>query len=227
MVELDLAAIDIFPAGIEQTSVGQRPGRVVVLGVGRDQPDVVAVTVAAVNDAHLGFPAVDPALAAGGNKGQAAVRQSTSVHNRRSPRSQLLQARAVGFHLVKVEKLGAGWAIGEEDFSSLVMHLRIADGTTASVEQHGQLACSDVPLGRGPAARDFGWGRGGEAGASPQRAVRAEPTKAPAKEPPPCGFSRKRLSGFVVPRSQTTGGYARSSRLARKPFPRKQDPAEF
>ena len=35
----------------------------------------------------------------------------------------------------------------------------------------------------GPAARDFGRGRGGEARASPQRAVRAEPTKAPAKRP--------------------------------------------
>ena len=36
-------------------------------------------------------------------------------------------------------------------------------------------------IGRGPAARDFGRGRGGEAGASPQRAVTAEPTKAAAK----------------------------------------------
>ena len=42
-------------------------------------------------------------------------------------------------------------------------------------------ACFEI--GRGSAARDFGRGRGGEAGASPQRAVRAEPTKAPAKRP--------------------------------------------
>src|SRR5436190_251470 len=33
----------------------------------------------------------------------------------------------------------------------------------------------------GPAARDFGGGQGGEAGASPQRAVTAEPTPANAK----------------------------------------------
>jgi len=45
----------------------------------------------------------------------------------------------------------------------------------------GIRACFEI--GRGPAARDFGRGRGGEAGASPQRAVTAEPTKAAAKRP--------------------------------------------
>ncbi len=35
----------------------------------------------------------------------------------------------------------------------------------------------------GPAARDFGRGQGGEAGASPQRAVTAEPTPATGKRP--------------------------------------------
>src|SRR5882724_12751801 len=34
---------------------------------------------------------------------------------------------------------------------------------------------------RGPAARDFGCGQGGEAGASPQSAVTAEPTQAAGK----------------------------------------------
>ena len=36
---------------------------------------------------------------------------------------------------------------------------------------------------RGPAARDFGRSQGGEARASPQRAVRAEPTPAATKRP--------------------------------------------
>ena len=35
----------------------------------------------------------------------------------------------------------------------------------------------------GPAARDFGCGQGGEAGAAPQRAVTAEPTRAAGKKP--------------------------------------------
>src|SRR5262245_37425639 len=38
-----------------------------------------------------------------------------------------------------------------------------------------------LKIGWGPAAKDFGWGQGGEAGASPQRAVTAEPTQAPGK----------------------------------------------
>jgi len=36
---------------------------------------------------------------------------------------------------------------------------------------------------KGAAARDFGCGQGGEAGASPQRAVRTEPTQAKDKRP--------------------------------------------
>src|SRR5437660_3925419 len=38
-------------------------------------------------------------------------------------------------------------------------------------------------IGRGPAARDFGRGQGGEFRASPQRAVRSEPTQATGKRP--------------------------------------------
>src|SRR6266542_6755264 len=42
-------------------------------------------------------------------------------------------------------------------------------------------ACLKIPWG--PAARDFGCSQGGEVGASPQRAVTAEPTLAAAKRP--------------------------------------------
>jgi hypothetical protein len=40
-----------------------------------------------------------------------------------------------------------------------------------------------LKIARGVAARDFGWGQGGEAGASPQWAVTAAPTPAPATRP--------------------------------------------
>jgi hypothetical protein len=40
-----------------------------------------------------------------------------------------------------------------------------------------------LKIERGPAARDFGCGQGGEVRASPQRAVRAEPTMATSKRP--------------------------------------------
>src|SRR5882762_5305976 len=42
-----------------------------------------------------------------------------------------------------------------------------------------QRAC--LKIGWGPAARDFGGGQGGEVGASPQRAVTAEPTQVTGK----------------------------------------------
>ena len=80
---------------------------------------------------------------------------------------------------------------------------------------------------RGPAAKDFGGGPGGEAGASPQRAATAEPTPATGKRPTARrGFAETarslRCSSVTDP-----CGYAPSSRLAIEPFPREQDPAEF
>jgi hypothetical protein len=40
-----------------------------------------------------------------------------------------------------------------------------------------------LKIARGAAVRDFGWGQGGEVGASPTRPVTAEPTLAPGKRP--------------------------------------------
>ena len=51
----------------------------------------------------------------------------------------------------------------------------------ADVADDGLRACWKIPTGA--AARDFGRSQGGEAGASPQRAVRAEPTQAANKRP--------------------------------------------
>ena len=84
-----------------------------------------------------------------------------------------------------------------------------------------------LKITRGAAARDFGFGQGGEGGASPQRADhgsrsdiplrgtkwwRAWEAKRPSqrrpktKDPPPGGFSRSRPSGFVAPQSKTHKG---------------------
>ncbi len=75
----------------------------------------------------------------------------------------------------------------------------------------------------GPAARDFGRGQGGEAGASPQRAVTTEPTPATGKRPAARrGFVEN--AGWL--RCSSVGdrcGYPPSLRLAIQPFPRKQD----
>src|SRR5512136_497799 len=62
---VDLAAINVFPARVEQAAIGQRPRGVVLFVVAGDGAEVLAVGVASVHDGDLGEPAVDPALAAG------------------------------------------------------------------------------------------------------------------------------------------------------------------
>src|SRR5258708_28011409 len=62
------------------------------------------------------------------------------------------------------------------------LHLRsITLFCEANLGNLGLRAC--LKIGRGPAARDFGRGEGGEFRASPQRAVRSEPTPATGKRP--------------------------------------------
>src|SRR5258707_10052016 len=77
---------------------------------------------------------------------------------------------------------------------------------------------------RGAAARDFGCGQGGEFRASPQRAVRNEPTQATGKRPAARRvFGQKAVClrcSLVTDRC----GYAPSSRLAIRPFARKTGP---
>src|SRR4029079_7308607 len=75
----------------------------------------------------------------------------------------------------------------------------------------------------GPAARDFGCGQGGEAGASPQRAVTAEPTKATGKRPAARRVFEEKAGWLRCSSVGDRCGYPPSSRLAIRPFPRKQD----
>jgi len=59
---------------------------------------------------------------------------------------------------------------------------------------------SEIPLGS--CGEDFGWGQGGEAGASPKRAVTAEPTRAAAKSTAARRVFAEKAGCFVAPRSQ-------------------------
>ena len=147
VVELDLAAVDVFPAGVEDAAVGQHPGRVVVLGVGRDALDVRAVGVAAVEDADLGHPAVDPAVAAGGDEDDVAVGQVGGLEVVVRAVGELAQARAVDVDLVEVVVAGACLAVGEEDPLAVVVDLRVADGAARVVDDRGDFAGSRVPPG--------------------------------------------------------------------------------
>ena len=66
-------------------------------------------------------------------------------------------------------------------FMSLVSTIHAQKGGDVRQGGHALRACFKIAWG--PAARDFGCGQGGEAGAAPQRAVTAEPTPAAAKRP--------------------------------------------
>ena len=99
MVIMHLAAVDVFPAGIEDASVGQRPRRVVVLDVAGELADVLALAVAAVQHRHLGQPAVHPAFAAARNEHDAAIGQVAGLDVVPGAVGQLAQPAAVGVDL--------------------------------------------------------------------------------------------------------------------------------
>ena len=145
-VILDLAAIHVFPAHVKQPAIGQRPGRVVVLGVGRDHLDVAAVGSAAVDHADLSHPAIYPAFAARGDKRDVAVGEVGWLVVVELAGSKLLQAGTVRADLVEVVEVRAGFAVGEQNLSRVVMDLRITDGAALRVEQRGALAGTNVPF---------------------------------------------------------------------------------
>ncbi len=55
---MDLRAVHVFPSHVEDPAVGEHPRRVVVLQVGRELTDVLAVGVAAIDVGHLRQPAL-------------------------------------------------------------------------------------------------------------------------------------------------------------------------
>ena len=86
-------------------------------------------------------------------------------------------------------------------------------------------ACFKIPWG--PAARNFGCGQGGEAGASPKRAVRAEPTQATAKRTAARRVFAEKAAWLRC--SSVTDPFWVCSLVAPRhlPFPRKQDSTQF
>ena len=146
MVVVHLAAIHVFPAGVKNPSVGERPGRIVLLVVARDRTDVVPVAVAAVHDGHLGQPAIDPPLAAGGHEDDVAVGQVGRLEIIIVAVGELAQARAVGADFEEMVGLGSPLAIAEEDCLAVVADLGIANAAPGIVEQRDELAGRQAPL---------------------------------------------------------------------------------
>src|SRR6185503_4778885 len=89
-----------------------------------------------------------------------------------------------------------------------------------------------LKIGLGAAAGDFGWGQGGEAGASPQRAVTAKPTQSTGKRTAARRvFAEKAvwlrcssvedtpgIFSFVAPRHPAFSPKTASSRIFRQAF---------
>ena len=72
---MDLRAVDIFPALIDDATIGQRPRGVILFEVGGKHLDVVAGGVAAMQGGDLGEPAIHPAFAAAGDEYDISVGQ--------------------------------------------------------------------------------------------------------------------------------------------------------
>ena len=144
MMVVDLAAIHVFPARVEQAAIGQRPGGIVLLVVAGDGADVLAAGVAAIQDGDLREPAVHPALAARGDEDDVAVGQVGGLDVVVRAVRELAQAGAIGVDLAEVILLGAALAIAEEDLAAVVVDLRVAHAAARVIEQRGELARGQV-----------------------------------------------------------------------------------
>ncbi len=145
MVIVDLAAIDVFPARIEDAAIGQRPGCVILLVVAGDGADVPAIGVATVQDGDLRKPAVDPALAARRDENDVAVGKVGGLDIIVGAIGKLPQAAAVGIDFVKVVLLRATFAIAEEDLPAFVVNLRVTHTTARVIKERAELAGGQAP----------------------------------------------------------------------------------
>ena len=144
VMEMNLAAVHIFPARVEDASVGQRPGRVVVFVVAGERADVRAVGVAAMQHGDLREPAVHPALAPAADEDDAAVGKVGGFNVVEGAAGQLLQVAPVTVDFVKVILLRPAGPVAEESFLSVVTHLRIPRAAGLVREERRQFARAKV-----------------------------------------------------------------------------------
>ena len=135
VVELHLAAIDIFPTHVEDAAIRQHPRGIIVLAAIGDPPNIAAVAVAAMEHAHLSHPAVYPAAAARGDENDPAVGQVGRLVVVELARRDLPQAGAVDVDFVEMVIIRAALAVSEQDLLAVVMDLRIADRSAVGVQK--------------------------------------------------------------------------------------------
>jgi len=144
VVVVDLAAVHVLPAHVQDAAVGQDPRGVVVVVVGREHSDVRAVAVAAIERRDAGIPAVDEPSASARAEDDAAVGAVGRLDIVIGSVGELAEAGAIGVDLVEVVGMCATAAIGEEDLLPAVVHLRVADAALGVIEDGLELPCAQV-----------------------------------------------------------------------------------
>ena len=140
VMEVHLAAVHVFPAGVENATVGQRPGRIVLLVVAGERAKVRAIGVATMQHGDLGEPAVDPAFATAAHENDPAIGQVGGLEVVVRSGGELLQRGAVGIDFVKVILLGAAGTVAEQNLFAVVTDLRVSHAALWIGEQRGQFA---------------------------------------------------------------------------------------
>jgi len=136
----ELIAVDVLPAHVQHSAVGQHPGRVFLFRVVGQHADVGAVRVAAVQRGNLGLPARHEPVATAGTENDRVVGSVDGLDIVVRPVGQLPEIRAVDADFVQVVGRSPAPAIREQDFLAVVVDVRIADSALWIVQQHRQLA---------------------------------------------------------------------------------------
>ena len=139
VVEGYLAAVHVFPAHVEDASVGQDPRRVVVFRICGQHPNAGAVGLHPVDRGHLRHPAVHPATAARGHEHDVSVRQPRGLEVVVLAERQLAEVGAVGVDRVEVVGARAAGTVREEDRPSVVVDARVAHAAGLVREQRTEL----------------------------------------------------------------------------------------
>ena len=124
---MDLGTVNVLPPHVEELPVRQDPRSVFLLRIGGDRTHIFAVGTASVKIRHAGQPALDPPFRAARGKNDVTVGKVRRFNVVPIPVGQLTQTRTVQVDLVEMVVPSAGFQVGENALSGVVVDLRIAN----------------------------------------------------------------------------------------------------
>ncbi|MBQ76939.1 MAG: hypothetical protein CMQ20_18200 [Gammaproteobacteria bacterium] len=119
--------------------------------VAGDQTDVFAIAIATIQGRHATQPAIDHPPATAGTEHDPAIGQIGRLDVVVLSGSKLLQAGSVDVDLVEMVGGRFPLAIREEDLLAIVMDLGIANAAVGIVQQHLELAGTQIQSAQAPA----------------------------------------------------------------------------